>query len=143
MKPSRILFVAAIPVVLALSGCETTQKVISSVKSTVSGSDQTQSSSASRGAADLQTGVRLYEDGQYAEAQTRLQNALSAGLWAPEAVRAHKYLAFIHCASKREAQCRMEFRKALAIDPSFQLSPAESGHPIWGRIFREVKQQRG
>src|SRR5581483_10688523 len=96
--------------------------------------------SASRGAADLQAGIAKYEDGSYTEAAARLNGALAAGLTADEAVRAHKYLAFIHCASRRERQCRSEFRKALALDPRFQLNAAEAGHPIWGRVFRDVKQ---
>jgi len=90
---------------------------------------------------DRQGGVSKYEDGQYSQASTRLQSALVAGLTPAEAVRAHKYLAFIHCTSKRERQCRAEFRKALALDPSFQLNAAEAGHPMWGPVFREVKQR--
>jgi len=48
-------------------------------------------------------------------------------------VRAHKYLAFILCAERREQECRRELREALAIDPSFQLTPAEQGHPTCRR----------
>jgi Tfp pilus assembly protein PilF len=161
MNPKRLLSVAALPLALMLAGCESApvkgvQKIFDSV--TGSGSADTSttrasnppqviassdraSSAGSRGGSDLQVGVARYEDGQYAEASARLQSALAAGLTAAESVRAHKYLAFIHCASKRERQCRTEFRKAIAIDPGFQLNAAESGHPIWGPVFREVKQR--
>jgi Tfp pilus assembly protein PilF len=87
----------------------------------------------------VQIGVRLYEDGNYAESAKNLQAAIDQGLAAKERARAHKYLAFINCASSREQQCRDEFRKALADDPSLELSPAEAGHPIWGPVFRSVK----
>jgi Tfp pilus assembly protein PilF len=90
----------------------------------------------------LQTGLRLYEDGAYAESAKSLQAALDQGLASKDRARAHKYLAFIHCASSREQLCRDEFRKALADDPSLDLAPAEAGHPIWGPIFRAVKAGR-
>jgi Tfp pilus assembly protein PilF len=91
----------------------------------------------------LQSGVRLYEDGDYAESAKNLQAALDQdALAAKERARAHKYLAFIHCASNREHLCREEFRKALADDPELALAPAEAGHPIWGPIFRSVKAGR-
>ncbi|MDA1107929.1 MAG: TssQ family T6SS-associated lipoprotein [Proteobacteria bacterium] len=55
-------------------------------------------------------------------------------------MKAHKYLAFIHCASSREKRCREEFAKALEINPKLELEPAEAGHPIWGRVFRSAKK---
>jgi hypothetical protein len=57
-------------------------------------------------------------------------------------VKAHKYLAFIHCVSDRAAACRDEFRKALAIDSKLNLTAAEAGHPTWGPVFRSVKAGR-
>jgi Tfp pilus assembly protein PilF len=87
----------------------------------------------------LATGIQKYDNGEYAEAAKSLQRALERGLSDPDRVRAHKYLAFIHCASGRESRCREEFRLALEIDPHMQLAPAEAGHPIWGPVFRSVK----
>ena len=90
----------------------------------------------------LQAGLRLYENGAYAESAKSLQAAIDQGLATADRARAHKYLAFIHCASSREQLCRDEFRKALADDPALDLAPAEAGHPIWGPIFRAVKAGR-
>lgn len=91
---------------------------------------------------ELSNGIRNYEDGNYKTAAKSLQNALDAGLaFDSDAVRAHKYLAFIHCLSNREKQCRDEFRKALELDGKFELAPAEAGHPIWGPVFRSVKAE--
>lgn len=88
----------------------------------------------------LSDGVRQYEDGNYKEAQKTLQSALDQGLASkPDQVKAHKYLAFIHCVSNRERQCREEFRKALDLNSAFDLTPAEAGHPLWGPVFRSVK----
>lgn len=92
---------------------------------------------------ELSTGITNYEDGNYKAAAKSLQSALDSGLtFDSDAARAHKYLAFIHCLSNREKQCRDEFRKALEKDNKFDLDPAETGHPIWGPVFRAVKTER-
>ena len=96
----------------------------------------------SKGEPDLQSGIKLYEDGRYKEALTSFQGALSAGLRADDQVIANKYLAFISCVSGRERQCRAYFSRALELNPSFELEPAEAGHPIWGPVFRSVKARR-
>ena len=91
------------------------------------------------GEAELAAGVRAYEDGRLDDAAAYLQRSVDLGLSKAEQVMAHKYLAFIHCALGREGQCRHEFRLVLAIQPSFQLAPAEAGHPRWGPTFQSVK----
>jgi Tfp pilus assembly protein PilF len=90
----------------------------------------------------LQAALRQYDEGEYDASAKNLQGAIDQGLAAKERAKAHKHLAFIHCASNRERQCRDEFRKALAIDPSLDLAPAEAGHPVWGPIFRSLKPGR-
>lgn len=94
------------------------------------------------GAQDLARGIRQYEEGRYGEAARLIESSLRQGLPQADQVRAHKYLAFIHCVSGREARCRESFNAALAIDPSFELAAAEAGHPIWGPVFRSVKAGR-
>jgi Tfp pilus assembly protein PilF len=94
---------------------------------------------AHKGEPDLAAGIRSYEDGRYTESARQLQSALNAGLSRPDQVKAHKYLAFIHCSAGRERACREEFRRALAVDPDFELAAAEAGHPIWGPVFRSEK----
>jgi Tfp pilus assembly protein PilF len=91
------------------------------------------------GEAELQVGLRVYESGRFADAAQYLQRALDFGLGKTDQLAAHKHLAFIHCAAGREPQCRDEFRLALAIDPLFDLKPAEAGHPTWGPVFRSVR----
>ena len=96
-----------------------------------------------RGEDELDFGVRAYEDGELAYSAKLLQASLDEGLrFKSDRVRAHKYLAFIHCASSRVPQCRDEFKKALDLDPSFDLRENEAGHPIWGPVFRSVKTTR-
>lgn len=88
----------------------------------------------------LSAGIAAYEDGNYKTASRLLQDALSAGLLLnSDKVVAHKYLAFMHCAQSRKSSCRNEFRLALQLDPKFDLTPAESGHPSWGPVFRSIK----
>jgi hypothetical protein len=98
---------------------------------------------SNKGEDELAFGVRAYEDGEIAYSAKLLQASLDQGLrGTSDRVRAHKYLAFIHCASNRVPQCRDEFRKALDLDPSFDLRENEAGHPIWGPVFRSVKTAR-
>jgi Tfp pilus assembly protein PilF len=94
------------------------------------------------GTAAFSAALKQYEQGEYAESAKNLQGAIELGV--PEKLRAtaHKHLAFIHCSSNRERQCRDEFRKALAVDPGLDLAPAEAGHPVWGPIFRSLKAPR-
>lgn len=93
----------------------------------------------SKGSAALGIGVRQYDDGEYANAARNLQSAIDLGLTDAERTRAYKYLAFMHCASARERACREAFGKVLSINPGFELSPAEAGHPVWGPIFAAMK----
>lgn len=95
-----------------------------------------------KGEPQLRAGIKLYEDGRYAQAEKNFEQALNSGLGDSGKVTAHKYLAFIHCATKRERQCRGHFASALEIDPGFELDPAEAGHPMWGPVFRSVKARR-
>ncbi len=87
----------------------------------------------------LGQGIAFYEEGNYRAASRRLMFALEEGLTTPDRVQAHKYLAFLACVSGHQLTCREEFAIALKLDPSFELDEAESGHPIWGPVFRSTK----
>lgn len=92
----------------------------------------------------LDTGVKEYEEGNYVASINALQGVLEAKLADNgDKLNAYKYLAFIHCISSREKLCKDYFHKVLAIDPNYELSPAEAGHPIWGPVFRSVKSKSG
>ena len=88
----------------------------------------------------LASGIKSYEDGDYQVAAITIRRAQEAGLEDKrDQVIAYKYMAFIHCVSGREKQCREEFKNALEIDPTFELSSSEAGHPVWGPVFRSVR----
>jgi Tfp pilus assembly protein PilF len=126
-----------IAAMLALAGCDTAP--VKSMQETIGGMFQ----GGGKAEQDLASGVSQYDDGNYNESAQQLQASLDEGLSAKsDQVKAHKYLAFIHCVSGREAQCRNEFRAALKIDPSFNLAASEAGHPIWGPVFRSVKGRK-
>lgn len=129
----RMLFLIASCALLA--GCETepVKQMTQDIKSIWE---------TPKGDAELAAGVRSYQDGNYNVAQQQLQSALKAGLNSFGQIEAHKYLAFIHCASGRESRCREEFRKVLFVSPDFELAPAEAGHPTWGPVFRSVKAEQ-
>ena len=129
MNVRRMLMLAA--TVTVLYGCACVQQ-----------GNEGQPSSGERGEPLLLTGIRAYENGKYNEAMKALEASLKRGLGDRDQVQAHKYLAFIDCISNEDAKCRSQFRMALTIDPAFELAPAEAGHPIWGPVFRSVKDQR-
>lgn len=52
-----------------------------------------------------------------------------------------KYKAFSECVSRQPRNCRDSFRQLLALDPSFELSPAEANHPQWGKVFTAEKKR--
>ncbi len=91
----------------------------------------------------LMSGMRLYDEAQYAQSERALRQSLSTGLLsARDRATAHKLLAFILCTSEREAACESEFRAARAADPAFALNNAEVGHPTWGPVYRRIAAGR-
>jgi len=133
-------FVLAAAAAMLLAACETApmKEFTSDAKSAwgqITGG-------SSKGSSALSAGLKQYDDGDYQPAAKSLQSALDQGLSSKDQVTAHKHLAFIQCSVGRTGPCREEFRKALALDPSMDLAPAEAGHPTWGPIFRSVKAGR-
>ena len=129
---NRLLHSILVAFMLILAGCNTAP--MKSIGEMFQGGKAEQ---------DLSAGISKYDDGSYNEAARLLQASLDEGLSAKsDQVKAHKYLAFIHCGAGREAQCRSEFRAALKIDPSFELAANEAGHPVWGPVFRSVKGRK-
>lgn len=89
----------------------------------------------------LLDGIRAYDDGQYAQAETALRKALAEGLHsARDRATAHKLLAFITCTSDRLTDCQAQFREARAADAGFALSRSEAGHPVWGPVYKNLLQ---
>lgn len=86
-------------------------------------------------------GIGSYEDGEYKSAAKYFEGALNAGLTRMDSAIAHKYLAFVACGLDNTRRCRDEFRKAFEDNPSFTLGAAEAGHPVWGPIYRRVRDQ--
>jgi Tfp pilus assembly protein PilF len=87
----------------------------------------------------LLTGMRAYDDAQYAQAERALQTALQTGLSSgKDRAGAYKLLAFIYCTSNRVQDCEASFRAARQADPSFALTRSESGHPLWGPVYKRA-----
>ena len=88
----------------------------------------------------LLAGIRAYEDAQYLESEKQFAAALKAGLGsAKDRAAAQKHLAFIYCTSNRTRECEAAFRAARQADPTFALSKSESGHPLWGPVYKRVQ----
>lgn len=90
---------------------------------------------------DLAQGIELYDLGDFAGAIRKLSGSPEiASASIPVRIRALKYLAFSYCVTNRAALCRLQFEKALKLNPKFDLEPAEKGHPQWGPVFDRVKK---
>jgi tetratricopeptide (TPR) repeat protein len=88
-------------------------------------------------------GLRYYEEGQYERAEALLKRSLAEGLNDRNDVAvAQKHLAFIACAYNRPGDCEQAFRAAFVADPTFKLSDAEVGHPLWGPVYKRVASER-
>lgn len=90
----------------------------------------------------LVDGLVKYEAGDFTEAYRLLDEAFKEGLKDPkDQVRALKHAAFCLCLQNRWPQCRATFVRIYDIDPEFDLTPAEAGHPSWTRTFAGAKAQ--
>lgn len=91
---------------------------------------------------NLNDGLKKYDGGNNDAAIKDFLLALDSGQLAlADQLKARKHIAFIHCLSGREAICKEEFEKIIAIDVKFDLSPAEAGHPTWGPVFRLARTE--
>jgi tetratricopeptide (TPR) repeat protein len=142
MRAVGALRVAALAGLLLAGGCSLFQKQDEAAAQKPAAPQITEQSLRERAHEQLALGIRQYEAGDFDSAVKSLTASLDHGLLTKvEQSRARKYLAFSHCVSNREPQCRDEFRKAFEINPDFSLTPAEDGHPIWGPVYRSVRTQ--
>jgi len=88
----------------------------------------------------LEKGISEYQAGNYVNAKTAFEGVLGNQYATRyERLSATKYMAFIHCISGDQKTCREYFKRALELDPGFELTAAEAGHPLWGPVFRSVR----
>lgn len=84
----------------------------------------------------LAEALSVYAEGQFDDAIAKLTPLADAPeLPLTSQIKARKFMAFSHCAAGRQRPCRQQFELALEQDPTFQLTEAEKGHPVWGREF--------
>ena len=139
MHAALRIFAAAAVALLAASCAETPTRTTTTTPAVPQISEDTLKQRAND---QLALGIKQYNDGEFDNAVKTLSASLEHGFLSKvDASRARKYLAFSHCVSGREAQCRSEFRKAFEINPDFALTAAEDGHPTWGPVYRNVRTQ--
>jgi len=83
----------------------------------------------------MDAGKASFQNGEYGAAEV---NFLDASIWQGDKtyqVESLKHLAFIYCVTDRITLCRHSFYKAIQLDPGFELTAAESTHPLWGPEF--------
>jgi hypothetical protein len=94
----------------------------------------------SEGRKVLDRAIALFEQGRFAESMRLLQESPAILADGPLVrVQALKTLAFGQCVTGRRAACHRSFEAVLALEPSFELAPAEAGHPSWGPAFERAK----
>lgn len=90
----------------------------------------------------LADGMLKYDAGEYDASLGLLEGALKEGLKEkPDQVRALKHIAFNLCLKSRWRDCRAAFIRIYDVDPDFDLTPAEAGHPSWTKTFAGAKAQ--
>ena len=105
---------------------------------------QGRKSTASLGKAEqmLADGMLKYDAGDYDASLKLLEASLKEGLKdKPDQVRAMKHVAFNLCLKEKWRDCRAAFIRIYDVDPEFDLSPAEAGHPSWTKTFAGAKAQ--
>ncbi|PFH29908.1 MULTISPECIES: TssQ family T6SS-associated lipoprotein [Burkholderia] len=106
----------------------------------IGGCSTSPTQSAARGALD--SARAAYGAGDYGRTIAILSRTKEIdGADTDTQVAAHKLLAFSYCVTNRITQCRAEFSKILDLNPRFDLSPAEKGHPIWGPAFEFARRR--
>lgn len=90
----------------------------------------------------LADGMVKYDAGEFPEALKLLEAATKEGLKEKaDQVKAMKYTAFCLCLADRYRDCRAQFIRIYDVDPDFDLTPAEAGHPNWTKTFAGAKAQ--
>lgn len=90
----------------------------------------------------LADGMAKYDAGEFEAALKLLHAALKEGLASKaDQLKATKHSAFCLCLTDKYTACRTEFMKLFDIDASFDLTPAEAGHPSWTRTYAGAKQR--
>lgn len=135
-----LVFLLAIPL---LSGCFATAPVITPPTETAAAPTPTPIPAPPVKLPALVEGIALYDKGDYNGAIKHLSGA--GEIWTadkPVQQEALKYMAFSYCVTGRQALCKLQFEKALALGSSFDLMPGEKGHPLWGPVFDKVKKAK-
>lgn len=139
---ARALTIAAL---VTLSGCAVFEKPAANAPAGPTATKPTaedlfKQQRVERAKTHLAEGLQRYDAGNYVEAINSLLLAVDGGvLPVADQLVARKHMAFMHAVNNREANCRDEFEKAFLLDPKFELSAAEAGHPVWGPIYRAAK----
>jgi tetratricopeptide (TPR) repeat protein len=90
----------------------------------------------------LADGMVKYDAGDFEAALKLLETATREGLKEKaDQVKAMKHTAFCECLLGKYSVCRAQFVKIYDVDPDFDLTPAEAGHPSWTKTFAGAKAQ--
>jgi Tfp pilus assembly protein PilF len=133
--PATRYLASLLAAAIMLSGCAAIKEIENPFK------QETAEEAAAKAA--LSGGIALYEHGEYTAAVRKL--ATSGEIWKADKdlqLQALKYMAFSYCVTSQPAPCRQQFDKALKLDPAFDLTSGEKGHPLWGPVFERAKKQK-
>ena len=105
-------------------------------------SSQPESPPSAEALAQLQQVRDTYGAGRYGEVirTVATSDALTSSTKAVR-IEAYKLQAFSYCVSRYAQLCQDSFARILALDPAFELAPNEAGHPSWGPVFQQARNQ--
>jgi hypothetical protein len=138
----RVVPIVTIAAALLAAGCATPGGPEGTVESTAAAVTPVPAKppEPTEGRKALDRAVALFEQGRFAESMRLLQESPELLADGPQVrVQALKTLAFAQCVTGRRPACRRSFDAALALDPAFELAPAEAGHPSWGPEFERAR----
>ncbi len=155
MKIKLVLIAAA----LALAGCETLEPQQQEPAQAQAAASKPATPAQAKAAAPaappaapelpparkaLNAGIDMYKAGNFNGAIKQLTTAPElAKAETPLQLEAIKYTAFSYCVTNRTTLCRLQFIKAFKLDPAFDLSAGEKGHPLWTPSFERARKEAG
>jgi hypothetical protein len=94
---------------------------------------------AARG--DLKESIDAYNAGDFNGSLKTILD--SKTIWITDndvQLEALRYSAFDYCLTNRASLCKLQFEKALRLDPNFDLRLGEKGHPLWEPAFDKARK---
>jgi hypothetical protein len=130
---------------LLITGCSSTPPSLQQLPRKEEPPEQTDRLNEQLARTMLLRARQAYDEGDYAKAIATLRRGGASMLEGAEPgtrLEAMKLEAFSYCLVNQVTECRAQFRKILAVFPTFELSLAERNHPLWGPALDAARRMK-